>query len=308
MKRCLIIGYGSIGKRHREVLLSLGCDVKIVSKHLEPASGLFVYRDVEEAFSRERFDYVVIASATGEHAETLRHVLPFLSEKTICLVEKPLFSSVKEFVFWGNAKIRVGYVLRAHPLLRKVRQILNGRKLYSCRASCGQYLPSWRPGTDYRKCYSAQKRLGGGVLRDLSHELDYMQMLCGCWEKATALGGKFSDLEITSDDQYGILFSTKKCPLCMCHLDYLSQDTHRMLFVEYDGGSLKLDFVEGVLLHNGEREKVVLKRDDLFRTMHRELMEDNLTCFTDGGEALAILKLIEAAEKAAGRDIWIRNL
>lgn len=308
MKECLVIGYGSIGKRHTEVLLSLGNRVSVVSRHIEPSSGLPVFRSVPEAFAAKKFDYAVIATATKEHSETLRQLLPYLAENAVCFVEKPIFSSLEERVDLGRHRIGVGYVLRAHPLLRRVRDILRGKKLYSCRASCGQFLPTWRPGTDYTKCYSAKKAAGGGVLRDLSHELDYIQMLCGKWLKATAIGGKYSDLEIDSDDQYGILFATERCPLCICQIDYLARDTHRMLAVEYEGGSLLLDFVAGTLLHNGAVEKITLERNDLFRTMHGELMNYDLSFFPDGNEALETLKLIDAAEKTAGKDLWIKNL
>ena len=307
MKECLVIGFGSIGKRHTEVLQSLGHRVSIVSRHLESSVGLPVYRSVNEAFADRAFDYIVIAVATKDHADFLRQVLPFLGKNAVCFVEKPIFSVPSERVDWGDAKICVGYVMRAHPLLRKVKRILAGQKLYSCHASCGQYLPTWRPGTDYTKCYSAKRNLGGGVLRDLSHELDYMQMLCGKWEKVTAIGGKFSDLQIDSDDQYGILFSSEKCPLCMCHVDYLARNTHRTLAVEYEGGSILLDLVAGTLLHNGVLEKITLERNDLFRTMHQELMEYDLSYFPDGDEAFATLQLLDAAEKTAGRDMWIKN-
>lgn len=309
MKECLVIGYGSIGKRHSEVLTSLGHKVSIVSKHLAGVKGSFVFRSVEEAFAQKTYDYIVIATATVDHSAVLKQVVPFLTEDAVCFVEKPLFSGLDDVIEWQGPRIKlcVGYVLRAHPLLRKIKDLTAGKKIYSCRASCGQYLPSWRPGTDYTKCYSAHKEQGGGVLRDLSHELDYMQMLCGTWESATALGGKYSDLQITSDDQFGVLFRTEKCPLCMCHIDYLSRDIHRDLFVEYEGGSLKLDFIKGSLLHNGIEERITLERNDMFKRMHTELMAYDLTYFSSAEDAYDTLKLIDAAEKTAGRDRWIKN-
>ena len=68
-----------------------------------------------------------------------------------------------------------------------------------------------------------------------------------------------------------------------------------------------MDFVAGTLLHNGVQEKITLERNDLFRTMHNELMNYDLSYFPNGNEAFATLQLIDAAEKAAGRNMWIRN-
>ena len=177
MKKCLVIGYGSIGRRHTEVLQSLGHEVSVVSGHLQN-SDLAVFGDIRSAYVGRQFDYVVIASETSAHADTLKHLLHAAGRQTVCLVEKPLWAFPEQHINLDGVKIAVGYVLRAHPLLRTVKNILKNKKIYSCRASCGQYLPDWRPDSDYRKCYSAEKKRGGGVLRDLSHELDYMQMLC----------------------------------------------------------------------------------------------------------------------------------
>lgn len=302
----LIIGYGSIGKRHAEVLRQLGHQVSVVSRHWRGEEGT-VYRDVAAAFHAGRFDYVVIAAPTAEHAALLARCSESLPAETIIFVEKPLFANASQYQGpeLDGRRIVTGYVLRAHPLLRKIRSLTTGRTLYSCRASCGQYLPDWRPGTDCRQCYSAQKERGGGVLRDLSHELDYMLWLCGEWRRVAAIGGRVADLTVDADDQYGILFETKNCPLCMCHIDYLCRDVHRDLFLEYDGGSLHLDFIAGTLTNNGVTEAVQLQRNDLFSVMHAEAMEWNLSNLSSWNDAMEVLSLIEAAELASESKQWI---
>ena len=306
--KVLVIGYGSIGKRHVEVLKALGHDVSIVSGHLE-SNGLNIFSDVLSACNKCQFDYFIIAVSTEQHVVVLEQLKPFLSEKSIVFMEKPIFASTEQIIaFPENIYSAVGYVLRAHPLLRTVYNILADKKLLSCRVSCGQYLPGWRPGSDYRTCYSADKTRGGGVLRDISHELDYMYMLCGKWKRLTAIGGHFSNLEISSDDQYGILFETEKCPLCICHIDYLAHDVHRDLYVEYEGGSLHLDFIAGRLLHNGQETVVELERNDLFKIMHSEIIARDDKYFKGFDEAMYILTFLEAAEHAAGGNLWIENL
>lgn len=305
-KKCLVAGFGSIGRRHAEVLDAMGLRVSVVSKHLE-SEKIPVFRDFSSAWENDVYDYVVIAAPTEQHAVSFQALKPFLSPTTPVLIEKPVFSSTAQAIPLNEFNAVTGYVLRAHPLLRKVCRILQGKKLYSCRTSCGQYLPTWRPGTDHRKCYSAHRELGGGVLRDLSHELDYMAMICGPWKSVTAIGGKYSDVTVSSDDQFGILFESEHCPLCICHIDYLARDVHRDLFVEYDGGSIHLDFIRNTLLHNGQTEQLVLERNELFRTMHTEVITGDRTYFKHSDDSLNVLTLIEAAESAAGEKIWIKN-
>ena len=306
MKQVLVIGYGSIGKRHTEVLRQMGCAVSVVSGHLE--TGEFpVYRDVAEAFRSSHFEYIVVAVPTAKHAETLEQLKPFITSEEIVFVEKPLFSDVAQTSDVKGLRIVVGYVLRAHPLLRRVKELTKGKRIFSCRCSCGQYLPTWRPGTDYKKGYSAHRSQGGGVLRDLSHELDYLQMIAGKWTSAAAIGGKFSDLEIQADDQFSLLMTAENCPLCECHIDYLARKVHRDLRVEFEDGSIHFDFIAGTLDFNGNVESVKLERNDLFRTMHEEAMRFDLSHLATYEEAWDTVKLMDAAERAAKEKIWVLN-
>lgn len=302
----LVIGYGSIGKRHAEVLQQMGYSVSVVSGHLE-TNEFPVYRDVSAAFRSTHFGYIVVAVPTARHAETMRQLEPFITTEDIVFVEKPLFSDLSQTFDGKDWRIVVGYVLRAHPLLRRVKELIAGKRLFSCSCSCGQYLPDWRPGTDYRKSYSAHRDQGGGVLRDLSHELDYLQMIAGKWTSVTAIGGRFSNLDIQADDQFSLLITAENCPLCECHIDYLARKVHRDLRVEYEDGSIHLDFIAGLLNFNGKVETVKPERNDLFRTMHREAMIFDLTHLASREDAMNTMTLIEAAEHAAEEQTWIRN-
>lgn len=306
MSSALVIGYGSIGRRHSEVLWSMGVNVSVVSRHLRDAD-FPVYPDIDSAFAAASFDYVVVATPTAEHCNTLSRLSRHVAPDDVVLCEKPLFAHLTGEMPVLEATIFVGYVLRAHPLLRKIRDITTGKRLFSCSCSCGQYLPEWRPGTDYRKSYSASKIAGGGALRDISHELDYLQMIAGTWTSVCALGGKVSDLEIDSDDQFGLLFTTENCPLCECHVDYLSRCVHRDLRIEFEGGTLHLDFVAGVLKFNDEIYHVKLERNDMFRTMHAEVLSRDATYLAGIDDAVSTMRLIEAAEISAREKKWIKN-
>ena len=53
---------------------------------------------------------------------------------------------------------------------------------------------------DYRKTVSAQKILGGGVLLELSHELDYLRWIFGDVEFVQAQLARQSELDIDVED------------------------------------------------------------------------------------------------------------
>ena len=99
------------------------------------------------------------------------------------LIEKPLSSCFAEAIsFVAAAKkysgdCQVAYNLRHLSSLQSFRKSIRDNvigNVLSVRSSVGQYLPEWRKNTDYRKGVSAQQHLGGGVLLELSHEIDYI--------------------------------------------------------------------------------------------------------------------------------------
>jgi len=83
-------------------------------------------------------------------------------------------------------------------------------------------LPDWRPNVDYRKIYSAIKELGGGVSIDLIHELDYLTYLFGMPDEIIRCIGKYSNLEISSDD-LAIYICKYRDKLIEVHLDYFGR-------------------------------------------------------------------------------------
>jgi Predicted dehydrogenases and related proteins len=180
----LVIGYGSIGKRHSDVLNNLGYKVVVVSRRNFKRSNF--YSNIEEALSKEDIQYIVIANETNMHLHTLQK-LNYLGYRGKLLIEKPLaLTSNINF----HPDIFVGYNLRFHPIIQKVKKMLRNTKVLSVNCYVGQYLPTWRPNTDYTKCYSASKDLGGGVLNDLSHELDYLLLFIWRLEEVSFIWGK----------------------------------------------------------------------------------------------------------------------
>ena len=207
MKKVLVIGFGSIGKRHVRLLRDMGLLVHVYSRRSFPEE--IEYQSLGVALKEVDPEYVVIANETSEHFSTLNTVLSF--DVPQVLVEKPLFTFPETPLDIKISQVCVAYNLRFHPLLRQLRSEIEEETVLSVQVYVGQYLPNWRPHQDYRQSYSVSKALGGGVLRDLSHELDYLNWLFGPWEALTALGGHYSFLEGDSDDVFCLLLQMKHC-------------------------------------------------------------------------------------------------
>ena len=300
--KALVIGYGSIGRRHERLLKELFTSVAVVSRRNVDAG--IVFSTIAEAVASFSPDYVVVASRTNEH----HHDLVALARsgfKGVTLVEKPLFDDGATDINGYQGPIAVAYNLRFHPIIQRFKCLLETNRPYAVHAYVGQYLPDWRPGTDYRMSYSANKAEGGGVLRDLSHELDYLNWCLGGWIRLTALGGHISDLEIDSDDIYSVLFETERCPVVSVQINYLDTTLRREALALTDHGSIHIDLAGGALTFGGKTETFSVDPDETYIAEHRAALSGETDTLCSFDEGLAVSKMIAAAEHAAANGCWV---
>jgi predicted dehydrogenase len=299
MTKALVIGYGSIGSRHARLLGELGCEVAVVSRRT--LENIRHFANVTTAIKNFRPDYAVIANETSAHSGTVEE----LAAAGFCgklLIEKPLGGVVPHDYF---AFCAVAYNLRFHPALAELATALAGETILAMQVYCGQYLPDWRPGNDYRTGYSADVARGGGVLRDLSHELDYVLWLGGTWRRAAAIGGHFSKLEINADDCWAVLLELERCRCATIQINYLDRPGRRQIVVNTSAHTFAVDFSGAVLIRDGETQRFTVDRDDTYRAQHQAMLSSDTSrlCGLDEGED--VMNLIAASEKAAREQVWV---
>lgn len=303
--RALVIGYGSIGRRHARLLKEMGCQVAVMSRRsidFEPC-----YSDLTEALLVWQPNYVVVSNKTSEHRPAIETLAQFGFRGSV-LVEKPLFDLPAEMPTHDFSQVVVGYNLRCHPLLKMLKSIGgHAGSLLTANVYVGSYLPHWRPNTDYRKSYSAIMKEGGGVLRDLSHELDYVSWLFGHWRALTAHGGHLSRLEIDSEDAFCLILETECCPLVSIHMNYLDRAARREIIVNTEGHTYGVDLIEGKIRLDGVEESLKVARDDTYRVEHGAVLEGKVEGLCTVDEAMEILETIETAKQAALSRTWIER-
>jgi predicted dehydrogenase len=301
--RALVIGYGSIGARHARLLNELGCATAVLSRR--QIDFPVAYSGLASALAGHRPEYVVVAGPTSQHHDTLTE-LAVAGFGGSVLVEKPLFAHCQALPASAFGCLAVAYNLRFHPVLQRLRDLLAGETVLSVQAYVGQYLPDWRPGTDYRQSYSASAAQGGGALRDLSHEFDYIAWLFGEWSAVTALGGHVSSLEIDSDDLFVLLMQTRRCPVVTVQVSYLDRVARRRLVVNTESHTIEADLLGGTLVVDGVSEAFSVERDHTYREMHRAMLSNDaegIVC--TGEEGMETLQLVAAAERANRRKEWV---
>lgn len=233
--RILIVGCGSIGRRHISNLLALGQR----QLSLVDADGQTLRRACEEfhlpgvhtldeglAWSP---DAVMVATPTADH---LRVALAAARCGAHLFIEKPLADTLEgaeELIRLVNERglvTLVGCNMRFHPGPQLVRQVLADGRLghpLGARLEVGSFLPSWRPDIDYRTSYSARKDRGGGCVLDGIHELDIACWLFGFPHEVFAVVRQGTSLQIETEELAEIILRYPSELVVSVHLDYVQQ-------------------------------------------------------------------------------------
>ena len=261
LKVCFI-GIGSIGKRHIKNLASLCIkrDIQLqidvlraTLREIPEDISLFIsneYQGLEQIDSF--YDAVFITNPTFLHYKTIgllkHHAKNFF-------VEKPVFSdtehSIEELNLPQSNQYYVACPLRYSKVLQDAKEFVMEYRPISIRAICSSYLPDWRAGVDYRETYSAHKEQGGGCRIDLIHEWDYLVWMLGMPEEVYSFSGKYSDLEVDSED-LAVYIARYKSFLAELHLDYFGRLTERKVEVYTAEETRVFDIVNGKVFKNGK--------------------------------------------------------
>ncbi len=304
VRRALVVGYGSIGQRHWSILSDLGLDVAVVSSR--PQQFISVFAGVEDAVAAHRPEYVVIASPTSRHHTDLAAVQSTGFTGPV-LIEKPVVARSSELQEGSFTDVFVGYNLRFHPVVVALRSRIAATDVLAVQVYAGQYLPDWRPGRRYQETSSAKHELGGGVLRDLSHDLDLLLSVIGPWEAVAATGGTRSRLEIDSDDLWAATVRASSGAIGSVQLDYLNRPGARRLTVVSDDVTIEADVMGGTITSNGITEHFEVPRDQTFRDMHEAILTGDSATVATYASGADVLRLIAAFETSAREERWVRR-
>lgn len=269
--RVCFIGLGSIASRHIRNLKELYQEQVAVDLLRSGCAGTGeqrqdvislvdrIYYDVNEL--PKDYDVIFITNPTALHYKTLQTCHECGHN---FFIEKPVFETGKEDIeklqLDVNKQYYVACPLRYTNVVQYLKKNIDISDVYSVRCVSSSYLPDWRPGLDYRRTYSAQKSLGGGVSIDLIHEWDYLCYLFGKPQRVLSVFRKKSHLEIDSED-IALYMAEYKDKMIEVHLDYFGRFPIRKLELYCREDTIEADLIE---------QKIVFKRQNRILDLQEE--------------------------------------
>ena len=257
--KILIAGLGSIGRRHLRNLRALNeNDIVLLRSHKatlpdDELASFPVETDLASALDNHRPDAVIVANPTAMHLDV---AIPAAKAGCHILLEKPIAGSLERVdqleaaANRSGSRILVGFQFRFHPTLRKAAELIQAGelgKVLTFHAHWGEYMPNWHPWEDYRRAYAAREDLGGGVIRTLTHPLDYARWLVGEVAEVMALNAHVSPLEMDVEDvaEIGLRFANNA--IGGVHVNYVQRPPVHRLEIVGMRGTLRWDYADGVL-------------------------------------------------------------
>lgn len=254
----LIIGLGSIAKKHIFALKQLNIIAKIYALRSKPNSealeGVISIYDLNniDVF----FDFAIISNPTNLHFKYIE----LLADKGVNLfIEKPPISSLENIKILEKTIQEseiITYVacnLRFHPCIQYIKEhlISNTKRINEINIYCGSYLPNWRPNKNFREIYSVNPDMGGGVHLDLYHEIDYTCWLFGIPEKSQNVLRNVSSLKIDSIDYANYLLEYESFSVNII-LNYYRKDVKRSIEIIFEDETWMIDLIRNNIKNQNE--------------------------------------------------------
>lgn len=254
--KVLIVGLGSIAKKHIEAIKKIGPAEFFAlrsspdSKNEPGVTNLYSYEEV----GNYNFDFYIISNPTSQHFDAINFLLKF---RKPLFIEKPLFSNVGSVeqklvqrITISGIPTYVGCSLRFLDCLNHIKDLIKGKRINEVNCYSGSFLPDWRPGSDFRKSYSANAGLGGGVHIDLIHELDYLYWIFGNPHFSRSISSSKSSLKINAVDYANYVWGYEDFNASII-LNYYRRDVKRTFEIITDEETYLVDLINNKIHRNG---------------------------------------------------------
>lgn len=270
--KILIIGSGSIGKRHIKNLQLLGYSDITCLKRTDDLnfSREFNVNVIVDLNQIPNYEVVFICTPSSLHYLPLKIAV---ENNLHVFVEKPLLTSEEDFQAgkillenYHKGVFFIGYMLRYHSQIKNIKRLIDNNiygRVYYARFEFGSFLPNWHPKTNYKNNYAAKKDLGGGVLNTICHEVDLIQFFFGEPNRVIVLNKNNNILEIDVEEVSEAILDYPRFNVSL-HLDFLQKKYKRQINIYFEKGELYWDWDDNKIIIYSNDSKLVLNPESEF--------------------------------------------
>jgi len=299
--KVIIFGIGSIGRRCAKLLQR--------NKQLQ----LYAFRTkkgdcpggeqlpIKEVYSWQEVDCIkpavaFITNPTSLHVDT---AIDCANRGMNLFIEKPLSNTSQRIdqllkIIKGNSLTTyVAYGLRFHPVIEKLKDYIKKNQVLHLSIKATSYLPAWRKAVNHLESYSANKKMGGGVILDLSHELDYLHFLSGGIRQLRGQFGRVSNVTVDAEDYADILVETA-CGPANVHINFCSHLHQRLVRIDFKNISVVGDIINNTVCEYKDNK---ITKDYLFKSSRDDVYKKQLDYFFDNiGNSQMMNNILEAVD------------
>ncbi len=278
----LIIGLGSIAKKHIAALKQIDLEAKFYALRSSNNSNQFEdVINITEINSILKFDFVIISNPTAFHSEAIQ----IAAKLNIPLfIEKPPFHKLVDaeiclsLIAKYNLITYTAFNLRFLDCLKFLKKNIKISKVQEVNVYCGSYLPEWRTNIDYKKNYSANELMGGGVHLDLIHEMDYVLWLFGNPIEVRKILRSKSKIDINSIDytNYALVYDGFVVNIV---LNYFRRDPKRTCEIVFDDTTWNVNLMTNTIIDLKDNSNVFQSAQTVINT-YKNQMEYFCNCIS----------------------------
>lgn len=330
MPTLLVVGCGSVGKRHAKNLAELGCAIvgtdprdDRMGELAEAIPGAQVAPSIAAAIERGGIDAVVIASPPSVHVDQslqcLASGLPLLLEKPVA-PDLASATRLRDEAARLGVPVLLGYTFRWWPPILQLRELVRQRavgRVLRVEMHLAAHLADWHPWERYQDFFMAQAALGGGALLDESHFIDLALWMFGGLRDVYGTVAKLSDLEIDTDDNVDALLGCASGVQVSLHLDLFARPHQRRIRVYGDAGTIEWDNEANLVrvfrtaAGAWDDTRYDCQRNDMFVAEAKEFLDvlrgvPPSCTIADGVEVLRVVEAIRQSS-ASGRRVELQT-
>ena len=312
-KKGVIVGLGSIGRRHARLLSERDdveiavCDTndKMIQAAFTEIGEVAVYRTIDEVLDAHP-DFIVVATPHDLHAP---QTVAALERGVHVLCEKPMSDTLaganemKAAAERSSAVLSIAFMLHFNPAIIRIRSLIESGALGTVLAinyRIGSYVTLVNSGSRY------QAAMRGALLLDYAHQPDLIYWILGSRPKGVYCAGAFGgDMEFSSNPNVLTLVCDYDTPLlATIALNYLQMPERHECEVIGDQGWVSYDMKQGELIigrvadDSTTVERFTFERDDMYREEHRVFLDaaaGNAAPSSPADEAIASIEIIDAS-------------